>query len=117
VYLGPPTPHEAPLSNRPALFGPVLGSISRPVDLDAYEIIIAYAVLRRTYREGRTDLVLPVGNVLKERLREIRGGGSYGSWQDCLEAIEAATTEILRSPVRTSNPPARISRSPPTICR
>jgi len=117
IYIGAALPTENSLSLRPNLFIPVDGSLSPP-NVNAYEIIIEYALLRRVWREGRVDLVIPVGNVLKARLQEARGGGGTGFWSRCHRAILDGTTEILRTPRRPAgNPPRRIDAPPPVTCR
>jgi hypothetical protein len=117
IYIGAALPSENSLRLRPNLFIPVDGSLSPP-NVTAYEIIIEYALLRRVWREGRLDLVIPVGNILKARLNEARGGGGTGFWPRCHRAISDATAEILRTPRRPGGtPPARIEAPPPVNCR
>lgn len=116
IYIGSALPIDHSLRNHPTRFIPVRASLAAPVvDLNAYEIIIEYALLRRVWREGRVELVIPVGAILKQRLREVRP--QAGDWIDCHNAIQAATTDIMRQPRRPAGPvPARINQPDPITC-
>lgn len=118
IFIGSALPSDSALTQRPNLFVPVDGSLTPP-NVSAYEIIIEYALLRRVWRERRPALVIPIGNVLKARLQEVRSEGSgTGHWAGCYRAISAATTELLRlagGPAGTF--PAHILPPPPVNCR
>jgi hypothetical protein len=120
IYIGV-APIESLLAAqiRPAVFGPVPGQIIGNVeDLDAYEIIVGYALLRRIWRERRYDLMEPIVEVLKRHMLAAQQGGSLGSWEGCFVAIQNATAAILRArrPSPTDNPSAAPALPDPIDC-
>jgi len=116
IYIGL-TSREGVLPARSGddLFGPVEGTVTpRAIELDAYEIIIGYALLRRVWREENYALTVPIAAVLKERIDALDGGGSWGSWQNCLERIRQAIGAIPRARVPTRPAGTRPPPDPPS---
>jgi hypothetical protein len=110
IYIGvAPMDSLLPTHTRHHLFGPVRGHVSPQVELDAYEIIIGYALLRRMWRERRYALLQPIAEVLVARMQLARQRGSFGSWAKCLREIRRSLNDIVRIRPATGAAPRAVS--------
>jgi hypothetical protein len=101
VYIGP-SPARAQIRH-PNLFRSVRGNVSPRFasrnEVQLYELLIGYALLRRAWLEN-PQLVTPVARALSDRAKSTAGAGLMVSSSTCLSFLSGAAESIIRASSR-----------------